>query len=417
MEPSAGHPASKRRDAVNHVTVGDFRIGPKERQAVIDVLDSGRISEGARVREFERRWAEFNGTRYCVATSSGFGALVVGWQSIKYRRDIVRGRVITSPLTYIADASALIAVGLEPVFVDVDPITFCITPDAVESLLSTADPGEFVGLMPVDLMGFVTDMDAMRDIADRHGLALVEDAAQAHGSVYKGRRAGSMGDLGVFSFYIAHNVQAGEMGAIVTDDLEVYKLARRLKAQGRACDCLVCTRSQGVCPQLSNADLETDTDPRFTHDLVGFNFKTMEFQAALGLGQIENVDEIIRVRYENVKYLAQGLEDLGDHLQLPPVDPSVSYLAFPVVVKPQSPVSRARLRSALERDGVETRPLFGSIPTQQPAFANLRDAYSGKLPNADYAGLHGMYVGCHQYLERPDLDQIVGAFHSAFDGT
>jgi dTDP-4-amino-4,6-dideoxygalactose transaminase len=401
---------------VNRVTVGDFRIGEKERQAVLDVLDSGRISEGARVREFERKWAEFNGTKYCVATSSGFGALVVGWQAIKYRRGLAGGKVVTSPLTYVADASALITVGLEPVFVDIDPVTFGITPEAVEAVLAMAAPGEYVGLMPVDLMGFVTDMDAMREIADRYGLALIEDAAQAHGSLYHGRRAGSMGDAGVFSFYIAHNVQAGEMGAIVTDDLDLYKLSRRLKAQGRACDCLVCTRSQGICPQMRNAEPGSDFDPRFSHDLIGFNFKTMEFQAALGLGQIEGVDEIMRVRYENVRYLAEGLADLGAHLQLPPIDSSVSYLAFPVVVRPGSPLDRGALRAHLESEGVETRPLFGSIPTQQPAFARLREIYAGKLPNADYAGSHGMYVGCHQYLERADLDQIVDAFHSAFAG-
>jgi len=399
---------------VNRVSVGDFRIGDKERQAVLDVLDSGRISEGPRVREFERLWAEFNGSRYCVATSSGYGALVVAWQAMRYRRGLTGGKVITSPLTYVADATSLLAVGLEPAFVDVDPIRFAITPEAVERLLRDAEPGEYVGLMPVDLMGFVADMDGMRDLADRYGLALIEDAAQAHGSLFHGKRAGTMGDAGVFSFYIAHNVQAGEMGAIITDDLETYRLARRLKAQGRACDCLVCTRSTGNCPQMNGADPDADVDPRFTHDLIGFNFKTMEFQAALAIGQVGSVDEITAARRANVAYLAEGLADLSDYLQLPPVESDVSYLAFPVVIKSNSPVSRARVRSHLESLGVETRPLFGSIPTQQPAFSYLSERYAGLLPNADFAGSHGMYVGCHQYLERADLDQIVDAFHSAF---
>lgn len=397
---------------MNRVTVGDFKIGEAERQAVLDVLDSGRISEGQRVREFERRWAEFNGVRYCVATSSGYGALVVSWQSVKYLRGISSGKVITSPLTYIADASALLAVGLEPVFVDIDPVTFCITPEAVSKAVE--EISDIVGLMPVDLMGYLADMDSMREIASANGLALIEDAAQAHGSLCDGRRAGSMGDAGVFSFYIAHNVQAGEMGAIITDDAEVYKLARRLKAQGRACECMVCTRAEGFCPQLRSEGPDSDFDPRFAHDLVGFNFKTMEFQAALALGQIQGVDEIIRRRYENVRYLAESISSLSHYLQLPMVSSAVSYLAFPVVVREASPLSRARLRQHLEGCGIETRPLFGSIPTQQPAFESLRNTYEGLLPNADFVGSRGLYVGCHQYLERGDLDRIVDAFMSAY---
>lgn len=397
------------------ITVGDFRIGDVERTAIMEVLDSGRISEGKRVRDFERTWADLVGTRYCVATSSGFGALVVTWQSLKYRRGFSAGKVITSPLTYIADASALTAVGLEPVFVDVDPVTFGITPEAVRAHLAECpDPESYVGLMPVDLMGYSVRIDEFQAIADEYSLALVEDAAQAHGTRYKDHRAGSQCDAGIFSFYIAHNVQAGEMGALVTDDVELYKLAKRIKAQGRACECLVCTRAEGVCPGVGRHDTGVeDADPRFTHDLIGFNFKTMEFQAALATGQVAQVDEIIRRRYDNVAYLVDALQHHSGVLQLPLVDPDVSYLAFPVVVREGSGLTRGALRSELEKRGVETRPLFGSIPTQQPAFGHLKAEYAGKLPVADLLGSNGLYTGCHQYLDRDDLDYMVAAFNDS----
>lgn len=397
---------------MRRITVGDFRIGDVERAAVMEVLDSGRISEGPRVRQFELAWAEFVGTRYCVATSSGFGALVVTWQALKYQRGIARGKVITSPLTYIADATSLALVGLEPVFVDVDPDTFGITPEAVRKHLAEApDTEAYVGLMPVDLMGYPVRIDEFREIAAEYSLALVDDAAQAHGTLYQGHRAGSQGDAGIFSFYIAHNVQAGEMGAVVTDDLELYKLVKRLKAQGRACECIVCTRAQGICPGVGRHETGVeDADPRFTHDLIGFNFKTMEFQAALAIGQVAHVDDIIRKRYDNVAYLANALAPYSHLLQLPAVDPSVSYLAFPLVVREGSGLSRGALRDELEKRGVETRPLFGSIPTQQPAFAHLKAEYAGRLPNADRLGAHGLYVGCHQYLEEDDLRYLAQAF-------
>ncbi len=394
------------------IRVGDFHLGEVERSAILEVLESGRISEGPKVREFETRWAEYVGSRYCVATSSGFGALVVGLQALKYHRDLPPGtKVITSPVTYIADASAIDAVGFEPVFVDIDPETLCVTPESIEAHLSSVDdPDSHAVLLPVDLMGYATRIDEIDVVAQKYGCSVFEDAAQAHGTIYKGHRTGSQALLGCFSFYIAHNIQAGEMGAIVTSDPDLYKLARRLKAQGRACACQVCTRSEGVCPYLDETDTDEDDDPRFTHELIGFNFKTMEFQATLALTQMDRADEILERRLHNVAYLNERLERFSDILQLPHYDENVSYLAYPVVIRDPGSISRKALREGLERRGVETRPLFGSIPTQQPAYAHLRERYAGRLPVADHVGRNGLYVGCHQYLTTDELDRMAAAF-------
>ena len=394
------------------VSVGDFRLGPEEKAAVNQVLDSGRLSEGKKVAEFERQFSSFIGVSNCVATSSGTGALICGLEALKHHpsKGIKPGsKILTTPLTYIATSNAIVVTGFEPVYVDVDPDRFIITPETVAERLEQSDSSDFSLVLPVHLMGYACDMDAINKTASNHGLSVFEDSAQAHGTLYKGRKTGSLSLLSDFSFYIAHNIQAGEMGCLVTGDAEIARLARKIKANGRMCDCLQCVRPEGKCPKLLSYKGEDDFDPRFTHDMVGYNFKTMEFQASLGLSQLKKADWIIKRRLENVKYLNDALSRFDDFIRLPVFDPHVSYLAYPLVVNPEK-ISRKKLRQELEKRGVETRPLFGCIPTQQPAYSSFKKNYLGKLPNAEFLGINAFYVGCHQYLEEKDLDFIAKCF-------
>lgn len=394
------------------IQVGDFRIGEEERIAINKVLDSGKISEGEKVREFEMKFAKFIGTKYSIALNSGTSALIAGLTAFKYLDDNSRisgNKVITTPLTYIATSNSIVLSGFEPVYVDIDQNTFVITPENIKSLLENIDdPSEFSLILPVHLMGYPCDMDKINKIAREFGLNTVEDSAQAHGTLYKDKKTGSLSLFGIFSFYIAHNIQAGEMGAITTDSEEIIRLVRKIKANGRSCDCPVCRRSEGKCPKLGiKIDEDDDFDPRFLHEVIGYNFKTMEFQAALASTQLNKVDWIISKRRENVKYLNEGLQELTDILQLPVYSDNVSYLAYPLVIKKPEVISRKKLRHELERNGIETRPMFGCIPTQQPAYKFLKEKYEGKLPNAEYVGKNGFYIGCHQYLGQNELDYVI----------
>jgi len=394
------------------VRVGDISLREADKNALKEVINSGRFSEGRKVNEFEKAWARFVGTKYCVATSSGAGALIVGLTALKYFKDLKLGtKVISSPLTYIATSSAISVVGFEPVYVDVDLKTFNITPETIkEHLDSLENTEEYAIILPVHLMGYPLRMDEINEIARQYGLITFEDAAQAHGTIYNGQKAGSMSLLSTFSFYIAHNIQAGEMGAVNTDNQDIAKLVKKIKAQGRACDCLICTRGDGWCPKIDMYSGEEDFDPRFFHDLIGYNFKAMEFQAALGLSQLEKVEWIIKKRQENVKCLNNTLEKHSDILRLPNYSEEVSYLAYPIIIERPDLISRKELRMRLEKEGIETRPLFGCIPTQQPAYSHLKERYSGRLPNAEYLGLNGFYIGCHQYLTEDDLEYTKKAF-------
>jgi CDP-6-deoxy-D-xylo-4-hexulose-3-dehydrase len=216
--------------------------------------------------------------------------------------------------------------------------------------------------------------------------------------------------MGAFSFFIAHNIQAGEMGCVTTSDEKLLRLMRQLKANGRMCDCSVCTRPAGKCPHLDKYKGADDFDPRFTHEYISYNFKTMEWPAALGVCQMKKADWIFNRRLENVRYLNSKLSKFGHLLHLPPFSEDVGYLAYPLVPAEDGGVSRAWIRRELRDRGVESRPLFGCIPTQQPAYARFKNAYEGRLPVAEHVGRDGFYIGCHQYLEAEDLDYVVEAF-------
>lgn len=392
------------------IPVGDFKLEKDEKSAILEVLELGRISESKKTKEFEKRFAEYISTKYCITLSSGTAALIAGLTALLYDerfKKVKKGsKIITSPVTYIATTNAITVSGFEPVYVDIDPNTFTLIPEKIEDLLKHTNPDEYSIILPVHLMGYPNDMDRINDIATKYNLVVVEDSAQAHGSIYNGKKTGGLSLFGIFSFYIAHNIQAGEMGAITTNDEKIIKLVRKIKANGRLCDCSNCVRSQGKCPYL-----DKDFDPRFTHQFVGYNFKTMEFQSALGITQLKKANWIFKTRQENVRYLNKNLEIYKDKFQLPAYLENVSYLAYPIVIKDKK-INREKLLYELESHGVETRPLFGCIPTQQPAYSYLKEEYNNKLPHADYLGEMGFYIGCHQYLKHEDLDYIISTFNN-----
>jgi CDP-6-deoxy-D-xylo-4-hexulose-3-dehydrase len=409
------------------VPIGDFKLGEEEKAAIINVLEKGRITEWEKVKEFEGLFADYVGTKHCLAVSSGTSALLLGLLALKYddRFPKVRdgAKIITSPVTYVATSNAIMLSNMEPVYVDIDKRTVKLIPEQIEYLLTKENPEEFAGILPVHLMGYPNDMDEINAIADKYDLVVFEDSAQAHGTVYKGQKTGSLGLLAGFSFYVAHNIQAGEMGCVTTNDTKLFRLMVQLKANGRVCNCDICRRSQGKCPRILGYKGEEDFDPRFTHEYISYNFKTMEFPAALGICQMKKADWIFQKRQENIRYLNSRLAKYNDLFYLPPFEKTVSYLAYPILIRERVDISRKWLRKEIEERGVENRPLFGCLPTQQPAYSKFKDKYQEKLPVADYVGKNGFYIGCHQYLEKEDLDYIVDVFedvllnHRALAGT
>jgi CDP-6-deoxy-D-xylo-4-hexulose-3-dehydrase len=389
------------------VSIGDFKFSIEERMAINEIINSNRITEGKNVFLFEKEFADFINTKYAIVTNSGTSALIMGLEAIKDIGVKSNTNIITTPLTYIATVNAIKITGYNPVFVDVSLENYVITPDNVLEHLERIDDVENYSLiLPVHLMGFPVDMDEINRICDKFGLLSFEDSAQAHGTLYKTRKCGSLSIASAFSFFIAHNIQVGEMGALTTSDPIVAKTSRRVKANGRMCDCSICTRSKGTCPHGENKEY----DPRFTHTHIGYNFKTTEFMAAIGLAQLRNVDKIKEKRIQNVKILNENLSKYSDILQLPRYSDDISYMAYPLLIK-NAGISRSKLLYELEKKGIENRPLFYCVPTQQPSYGYLKKEYEGKLSNAEYIGNNGFYIGCHQYLKEEDIDYIINVFN------
>jgi CDP-6-deoxy-D-xylo-4-hexulose-3-dehydrase len=377
----------------------------------MDVCNSGRVTEDKKTIEFERKWAEKIGTRYSVAVNSGTSGLILGFTALKYlANDPKRKKVITTPLTFIASSNAIKICNLEPVYGDVNKDTFDILPSEIEKILKENDPSEFLAINPVHLMGYPCKMDEINKIAKEHSLYVFEDAAQAHGTKYQGKTIGSFGDLANYSFYPAHNITVGEFGAVNTNNLEIRKLLRQLKAHGRLCSCDICIKMDGKCPEMEryeNQKYGDSFDPRYTNYLIGFNFKSNEFMSALAVERLKAMDYTNNRRRENVKYLNDGLAKYSDVLQLAKYSDDVSYLAYPLIVKEGSGKS---MREELTKRKIENRPLFGCIPFDQPSFSEYEEEYKGKLPNAQYLGKEGLFVGCHPGLKEKQLDKIIGAF-------
>lgn len=396
------------------ILVGDYQIGQQEKKIIMDILDSNRISEGKYVAKFEKRFAEIIGVKYCTLVNSGTSALIAGLTALLYDErypKIKKGaKVITTPLTYIATSNAIKLVGLEPVYVDVNLETFDINANLIEELLQNDNPDDYCMILPVHLMGYPCDMDKINEIANKYNLVVFEDTAQAHGTRYKGKNTGTLSLLADYSFYIAHNIQVGEMGAIVTNDKKINTLIKQIKANGRMCDCIMCTRSQGYCQKS-----ELEDDPRFLHGFIGYNFKTMEFQAGLGIVQLDHFNQIIKKRQHNLWYLNSKMSKFKDFFILPTFYLGCSYLAYPIIIK-EDKIDRKHLCDELNKYNIETRPLFGSIPTRQPAYKDYYDKYKNILPNADYLSDNAFYIGCHQYLNDYDLDYIFECFDKIIFG-
>ncbi len=400
------------------VRIGDIKLTQEDKEKLYALVDSEMFSEGKYVREFQKEWAKYVGTKDCVVFNSGTSAMMGGFvalqHSAKYGKRVRKGsKVITTPLTYIATTNSVMNTGLEPVFVDVKD-DFNIDEEKIAELLENAgDTNDFSIILPVHLLGYVCEMDRINSLARKHGLVVFEDAAEAHGSTYKGKRVGSMSTLADFSFYMAHTVCAGEMGTLHMNEEELRQLAESAKGNGRMCACTVEQRGKGLCPHAVEED--SGVDPRYFSNFIGFNFKATEFQAVLGLTQISKCDEIIRQRQENVKYLNEGLAKYSDILRLPTFSKTVSYLSYPLIIE-NSSVPRKKIREALAEKGIESRPLFGCIPTQQPAYSSFKSKYAGKLPKAEFLGRNGFYIGCHQFMPREQLDYVIKSFGEILSG-
>lgn len=391
------------------IPFGTITISEKAVSLINEALASKRISCGKLVREFEARFSELHGVNEAVAVSTGTDADTIAL-AVLHDFGAQRGdEVIVPALSFVATGNAVLHAGFTPVFVDVELSTLNINPAAIEKAISDKTRA----IMPVHLMGKPAKMREINDIARHHGLTVVEDAAEAHGALYHGKPAGSLGDMGAFSTYVAHIITTGEGGVVTTDNEEYAEVLRSLRSHGRACSCRQCSLnvSSGYCAKRFLGEQREDI--RFTFGRIGYSCKMNELEAAIGLGALDQYREILEKRHGNLIHALKGLKRFVPHLFTIAEEEHerIGPHAIPIIVGADAPFSRVELTHYLEEKGIETRTLFNSMPTQCRGFGYLGHSF-GDFPNAEYIGMSGIHVGCHQDVGIEEMNYLLETLDS-----
>jgi dTDP-4-amino-4,6-dideoxygalactose transaminase len=389
------------------VPFGTISIPGKAKELIVKALDEKRVSCGKLVRQFEQAFAKLLGVPFAVAVGTGTDADALALALLHDFGAKPEDEVIVPALSFVATGNAVLHARLTPRFVDIERNTLNINPTAIEAVINERTRA----IMPVHLMGKPAEMDTILAIAEKHGLMVIEDAAEAHGMLYKGRPAGSMGHLGAFSLYVAHIISTIEGGVITCNSEEHAESLISLRSHGRACSCLTCVLSttQSYCPKR----FQDGKDIRFTFPRVGYSCKMNELEAAVGLANIDIYEDIVRTRHDNLKHVLDRFGKFSPYLSTLTEEPweFIGPHAIPVVVNEQASFTRDELTAYLEKHGVETRTLFQSMPTQCPGFAFLGHQ-EGEFPVAEYMGHNGFHIGCHHDLGIEEMDYFLHLLES-----
>ena len=385
------------------VPFGTISITQESRDLIHKVIDSGRVSNGKYVREFEEKFAKLVNAKEAVAVSSGTDADMLAL-AVLYDLGAQRGdEVIVPALSFVATGNAVLHAGFKPVFVDIEKETLNIDPKLIEKTITKKTRA----IMPVHLMGKPAKMDVINQIAKKHKLLVVEDAAEAHGEVYQGKNVGEWGDMAAYSLYLAHIITTVEGGIVTTNNEQFAEILRSLRCHGRACKCKVCVvnTTSGYCTKR----FKHGKDIRFIFERVGYSSKMNELEAAVGVGSLNVYHDIIHKRHHNLITMIQRLEEFSDHLFTihEEKDEKIGPHAFPMIVKENAPFTRDELVDYLDKHEIDTRDLFSSMPTQCPGFAYLGHKL-GDFPVAEFMGDRGIHIGVHQDIHDEHIDYVFG---------
>ncbi|MCM8786407.1 MAG: DegT/DnrJ/EryC1/StrS family aminotransferase [Candidatus Omnitrophica bacterium] len=383
------------------IPFGTIVITEKAKKLIDEILQTNRVSQGKYVKEFEEKFAELIGSKYAVSVSSGTDAVALAL-SVMYDYGAKRGdEVILPSLTFIGTANAVLMAGFKPVFVDVELKTLNINPEKIEEKITEKTKA----ILVVHLMGKPAKIDKILKIAKRYNLFLIEDAAEAHGAKYRDRYVGTFGDMGCFSTYVAHIITTIEGGIVITDNKDYAEILRSLRAHGRACKCEVCVlnTSSNYCKKR----FKYGRDIRFVFERVGFSSKMNEIEAAIGLGNLEIYEEIIEKRRRNFFKLKEIFKEFEDYFYTidEDKDEKLGPHAFPFILKESCKFKRDQLVNFLNENGIDTRDLFSSIPTQTPGYKFL-GYKKGEFPVSEYIGNNGIHIGVHQEITDKDIEYI-----------
>ena len=354
-------------------------IDDKEIKAVSDVLKSGTIAQGPKVSELEKIFAEFCGTNYAVAVNSGTAGLHTALNSVGIKQG---DEVITTPFTFIATANTILMRGAKPVFVDVQEDTFNIDTKKIEQKITKKTKA----ILAVDLFGHLCDYDEINEVAKDSKLTVISDACQAVGAEYKGKKAGSFGDIAAFSFYATKNITCGEGGALTTNSKDYAEKARLFRQHGR---------SNMIGYDYSN---------------VGYNYRMTDISAAILLEQFKKIEFITKKRIENAAYLSMELGKIKG-LRIPIVKKGHKHVFHQYTIKVGNDfkLTRDELLKYLNNKGIGCSVYYPK-PLHLCEHIKKLGYKKGDFPIAEKLSEQVLSLPVHPHLTNKELNQITDAF-------
>jgi perosamine synthetase len=388
----------------NQIGVGGLVLEKEEKDYLMKVIESNRLSYGPFSQQFEKDFAIEHDCKFGVFCNSGTSALHIALAALKERygwNDY--DEVIVPATTFVATSNIVVHNNLTPVFVDIERNTYNIDPELIEEKITSKTRA----IIPVHLFGMPADMQPILEISHRHDLRIIEDSCETMFASYNGKRVGSFGDIGCFSTYIAHFLVTGVGGLCTTNDPELAVILRSLMNHGR----------DSIYVSIDD-DKNKDADQineiiarRFNFVRLGHSFRVTELEAAIGLGQLSKKDQIISRRREIANKYLSGLKDLGAFLQLPviPDDRDHNFMMFPIVLKSGK---KEKFVNFLEKNNIETRDMLPLI--DQPFYKNFSNLKTDKFPISQWIIDSGFYIGSHQYINDLEIEYIIEKFHEFF---
>ena len=359
-------------------------LGEREKELLIECINTGWISsEGPFVTEFEEKFASYIGREYGIACANGSGALDIAVAALKIETG---DEVIMPTFTIISPALSVVRAGAKPVLVDSDLITWNMDVNQIESKITKKTKA----ILVVHIYGLPIDMNPVLELCKKYNLYLVEDAAEMHGQTYRNKKCGSFGDISTFSFYPNKHITTGEGGMVVTDNEE---LAHR-------------------CRKLRNLAFEPDK-PRFVHYELGWNYRMTNLQAALGLAQLERIDEHIIKKREIGKLYNDGLKDIS-FFKLPLEKTKYAeniYWVYGIVLTRELKINAKEMMQKLALKKIGTRPFFYPMH-KQPVFNKMNLFNNESYLNAEYLSEYGFYLPSGLGLNTEDIYEVIDRFHS-----
>ena len=373
--------------------------GSEEVEEAVESLLSTWVTMGSKVKKFEEAFANYNGSKHAVMVNSGSSANLLALSVLTnplVPDHIEKGsEIITPAVTWATTVYPIANVGCTPVLVDVDPRTFNILPEEIEASIGPSTKA----IVPVHLLGGPCRIDEISKIAEKNNLALIEDACESTGAEFQGKKVGSFGDMGTFSFFLSHHISTIEGGMIVTDNDAFYEYLKAMRAFGWVRD----LRDKNKLESENKA-----IDPRFLFITDGYNLRPTEIQGAFGIHQITKLDKFIEIRRRNAAYWSKELSKHSDMLILPEEPPGTKHVHFGyhITVAPEAPFTREQLVNHLESKLIETRPVMAGNMAEQPVMKHVPHRISGTLENSRMIMRNSFFFGNHNGIGEEEREFI-----------